>query len=328
MLPLGEIRERRLGLDWQTYEPPKPDFTGIKVEEVPLHEIEPFIDWTFFFAAWELKGRYPKILDDPKIGEAARELFEQAQTLLRRIVDEKLLTAKICWGFWPAVSDGDDIVLFEDETRAREVARFPMLRQQEQKVDDGKPYRSLADFVAPTDSGRHDYLGGFAVTAGLGCAELVAQFEAEHDDYNAIMAKALADRLAEALAEKTHLECRHAWGYGSGEALSNDELIAEKYRGIRPALGYPACPDHTGKAELWRLLDVENKIGIGLTEHFAMTPAASVSGLYFSHPESSYFAVGKVGRDQVEDYAGRKGMAVDEAERWLMSNLGYDPDAD
>ncbi len=328
MLPIEEARRRRLELDWSAYQPPKPSKLGLQVQEVELDTIVPFIDWTFFFSAWELKGRFPKILDDPKLGEAARELYDQGQTLLKRIVDERLLTARIAWGLWPAASDGDDIVLFDDEDRKSERARFNMLRQQEQKIDDGKPYRCLADFVAPMGSGAKDYAGGFAVTAGLGSAELVARFEKEHDDYSAIMVKALADRLAEALAEKTHLEVRKAWGYGRDEQLSSDDLIAEKYQGIRPALGYPACPDHTEKDKLWRLLDAEETTGIRLTENYAMMPPASVSGLYFSHPDARYFAVGKIGRDQIEDYGERKGFETSKAEKWLMSNLSYDPDAD
>ncbi|MEO1368962.1 MAG: vitamin B12 dependent-methionine synthase activation domain-containing protein, partial [Acidobacteriota bacterium] len=237
------------------------------------------------------------------------------------------LEAKIVWGFWPAHADGDDLVLFADESKSVELARFPMLRQQERKVDDKLPYRSLADFVAPEGTVR-DYVGAFAVTAGHGVDQLVARFEAEHDDYNAIMIKALADRLAEALAEKLHLEARAAWGYGADEALSADDLIAEKYRGIRPALGYPACPDHTDKGTLWRLLDAEARVGVGLTEHFAMTPTASVSGLYFSHPRSSYFSVGRIGPDQLEDWASRKGMHLEEARRWLRPNLADEAQGD
>ncbi len=328
VLPIDQARHRRLALDWTSYEPPQPSVLGLQAEEVSLDKIVPFIDWTFFFSAWELKGRFPKILDDPKLGEAARELYDQGRSLLQRIVDEKLLTAKIAWGLWPAAADGDDIVLFEDESRGSELTRFSMLRQQEEKIDDDKPYRCLADFVAPLSSGMKDYVGGFAVTAGLGSAELVAKFEKEHDDYSAIMVKALADRLAEALAERTHFEVRKVWGYGGDEGLSSEDLIAEKYRGIRPAIGYPACPDHTEKDKLWRLLDAESTAGIRLTEHYAMMPPASVSGLYFSHPESRYFAVGKVGPDQISDYAARKDIEVAKAERWLMSNLAYDPDAD
>ncbi|MEM8930280.1 MAG: methionine synthase [Acidobacteriota bacterium] len=329
LLSIADARSRRLALDWSTYEPPKPSFLGLQVlDDVPLDDIVPFIDWTFFFSAWDLKGRFPAILDHPKKGEAARDLYDNGRALLDRLIAEKRLTAKAAWGFWPAASDGDDLVVYTDENRSDELMRFAMLRQQEQKIDDDKPYRSLADFVAPVGSGRADYLGAFAVTTGLGSAEWVAELEAAHDDYNAIMVKALADRLAEAFAEKLHLEARRAWGYATDESLSNAELIAEKYRGIRPALGYPACPDHTEKAKLWQLLDAEARAEIGLTEHFAMTPPASVSGLYFSHPDSRYFGVGRVGKDQVTDYAQRKGQGVSETERWLMSNLAYDPDAD
>ncbi|MEM8996954.1 MAG: methionine synthase, partial [Acidobacteriota bacterium] len=320
LLPLDEIRRRRLDLDWDAYTPPTPSFLGLREQTVPLADIVPFIDWTFFFSAWELKGRYPKIFDHPQYGEAARELYGHGTELLERIIADGELEAKIVWGFWPAHSDGDDLVLFTDESKTVEHARFPMLRQQERKVDGQLPYRSLADFVAPAGTVR-DYVGAFAVTAGHGVDEMVARFEAEHDDYNAIMVKALADRLAEALAEKLHLEARLAWGYGADEALSADDLIAEKYRGIRPALGYPACPDHTDKGTLWRLLDAEARVGVALTEHYAMTPTASVSGLYFSHPRSSYFAVGRIGRDQLEDWASRKGMDLDEARRWLRPNL-------
>ncbi|MEM1207152.1 MAG: methionine synthase [Acidobacteriota bacterium] len=324
LLTIAKARKQRLALDWSTYEPPKPSFLGLQVlQDIPLEEIVPFVDWTFFFVAWQLKGRFPAILEHPKYGPAARELYANAQDMLKRAIDGGWLTARAAWGFWPAHTEGDDLVLFEDEAKSRELARFPMLRQQEQKHDDNKPYRSLADFVAPA-GGPPDYLGAFAVTAGLGAEEAAANFEADHDDYSAIMVKALADRLAEALAELMHQRARDAWGYGRGEELTQDDLIAERYRGIRPAFGYPACPDHTDNETLWRLLDAEG-IGMGLTEHFAMTPAASVSGLYFSHPESRYFGIGRVGADQVADHAARKGRPVPEMERWLQSNLAYDP---
>jgi 5-methyltetrahydrofolate--homocysteine methyltransferase len=264
----------------------------------------------------------PAIFDHPEYGKAARELYDNARALLDRIIGEKQLTARGVYGFWPAASDGDDIALFADEGRADELVRFNMLRQQE-PIADGRPNRSLADFVAPKGSGRKDHLGAFAVTAGLGADDLVRRFEADHDDYSAILVKALADRLAEAFAEYLHARARRDWGYGAEEALTRDDLIAEKYRGIRPAFGYPACPDHTEKAKLFRLLDAP-RIGIALTEHFAMTPAASVSGLYFASPEARYFMVGRLGADQVQDYAARKGMSVDEAERWLTPNLGYE----
>jgi 5-methyltetrahydrofolate--homocysteine methyltransferase len=301
----------------------KPEFTGRRVlMDVPLAEIVPFIDWTFFFAAWELKGRFPAILDHPQYGPAARELYDDAQTLLRRIVDERLLTARAVYGFWPAHSDGDDIVLYTDAICSTELMRFPMLRQQD-VVSDGKPNRSLADFVAPPSIGAPDYMGAFAVTAGIGVDDLVAHFERDHDDYHAIMVKALADRLAEAFAEQLHARVRREWGYGRDERLTPDDLIAEKYRGIRPAYGYQACPDHSEKFRLFELLSA-HEAGISLTESAAMLPAASVSGLYFAHPDARYFSVGRIGRDQLESYARRKGTTLEEAERWLAPNLAYD----
>jgi 5-methyltetrahydrofolate--homocysteine methyltransferase len=308
---------------------PTPAFTGAQVIDVPLEDIVPFIDWTFFFSAWELKGRFPSILDHPRYGKAARELYEHAKTLLDRIVRERLLTARGVYGFWPANSQGDDIVLYDPRLQAsgsglQELLRFNMLRQQEE-TGDGRPYRSLADFVAPRDSGRVDFIGAFAVTAGLGADDLVAAFERDHDDYHAIMAKALADRLAEAFAEYLHARARGDWGYGANERLTSDDLIAERYRGIRPAFGYPACPDHSEKRKLFDLLQA-HRAGIELTESCAMLPAASVSGLYFAHPEAKYFTVGRIGRDQVEDYARRKGVSVTEAERWLTPNLAYEPE--
>ena len=299
--------------------PVKPAFTGKKLVEPSLEEIRAYIDWTMFFSAWDLKGRYPKILEHPKVGQAARELFEEGNALLDRIVAEGLLRPKGVYGFWPANRDGDDLVLFTDETRGEELCRFPMLRQQLVKQGES-PYYCLADFVAP--AGTPDWVGAFAVTAGLGASELVAEFEAKHDDYHAIMVKALADRCAEAFAELLHARARADWGVA--EELSAEDLVRERYQGIRPAFGYPACPDHTEKATLWRLL-APDELGISLTEHFAMTPAASVSGLYIGHPESRYFAVGPIDRDQVEDYAARKGMSVAEVERWLAPNLAYSP---
>jgi 5-methyltetrahydrofolate--homocysteine methyltransferase len=289
---------------------------------VPLATLLPFIDWTFFFHAWELKGRVPQIFEHPEYGAAARELYENARTLLDRIVREGLLEARGVYGFWPAAAVEDDLVAFADETRGPELARFPMLRQQE-PIADGRPNRSLADFIAPVESGRRDYLGAFAATAGIGADELAGRFEADHDDYDAIMVKALADRLAEAFAEYLHARARREWGYGADEKLSSDDLVAEKYRGIRPAFGYPACPDHTEKGRLFDLLGAR-EAGVGLTEHFAMTPAASVSGLYFASPQARYFTVGRLGPDQVTDYARRKGMSVEEVERWLAPNLSYD----
>jgi 5-methyltetrahydrofolate--homocysteine methyltransferase len=285
----------------------------------------PYIDWTFFFSAWELKGRFPGILEHPEYGAAARELYGHARTLLDRIVGEKLLTARGVYGFWPANSDGDDIVVYADDSRRSELVRFPMLRQQE-IIADSKPNRSLADFIAPRASGVPDYLGMFAVTAGIGADELARRFEQDRDDYNAIMVKALADRLAEAFAEYLHAQARKDWGYGEREQLTVDDLVAEKFRGIRPAFGYPACPDHSEKFKLFQVLGAP-KQGITLTEHAAMLPAASVSGLYFSHPQAKYFNIGRVGRDQAEAYAARKGVAIEEVERWLAPNLAYDPAA-
>ncbi|MCZ7683407.1 MAG: hypothetical protein M5U28_33330 [Sandaracinaceae bacterium] len=288
--------------------------------DVPLGELTGYIDWTFFFTAWELKGRYPEILEHPRYGQAARELFEHAQPILARIVREGLLRARGVYGYWPAASEDNDIVLYADEARTSELARFPMLRQQREKGD-ADPHYCLADFVAPAG----DYVGAFAVTAGLGAAELVREYEAGHDDYSAIIVKALADRLAEALAELLHERVRREW-YAPDERLTNEQRIAEDYRGIRPALGYPACPDHTDKPRLFELLGAR-EVGMDLTETFAMTPAASVSGLYLAHPGARYFSVGKIDRAQVEDYARRKGMSVAEVERYLGSILGYDPAA-
>ncbi|MEP6783961.1 MAG: vitamin B12 dependent-methionine synthase activation domain-containing protein, partial [Acidobacteriota bacterium] len=321
-LPIAQARANRLKLDYSS--PAVPSFTGLRKVDIALEELVPFIDWQFFFAAWELKGRFPKILEDPTIGAAARDLYENAQKLLKQIVDGKLIRARGVYGFWPANSDGDDVMLWTAAEAGRPrkvVARFPMLRQQE-VIADNKPNRSLADFIAPGDSGITDYLGAFAVTAGIGVDALVKRYEAAHDDYSAIIVKALADRLAEAFAEYLHAQARTDWGFG--DALSNDDLIDEGYRGIRPAFGYPACPDHSEKARLFALLDATSA-GLDLTESFAMTPAASVSGLYFSHPQSKYFAIQRVGPDQIEDYARRKGMTPAEVERWLRPVLGYEP---
>ena len=322
MLTLAEARRNRLVLDWASEDVPVPAFAGVRRVEVPLGELVPFIDWTFFFTAWELKGRVPAIFDHPQYGAAARELYDHAQTLLARIIAERRLTASGVYGFWPAASDGDDLLLFTDERRTEEAARFPMLRQQE-IIADKKPNRCLADFVAPKSSGRRDYVGAFAVTAGLGADELVAEFERDHDDYHAIMTKALADRLAEAFAEYLHAQARRDWGYGTDERLSGDDLVAERYRGIRPALGYPACPDHSEKQTLFDLLGA-GESGLLLTDSFAMLPAASVSGLYFANPHARYFMVGRIGADQVADYAKRRGMTMEEAERWLAPNLSYE----
>ena len=325
LVPYAEAKQRPFTTDWSDVRIDTPQFLGTRVlENYPLEEIAKYIDWSPFFLTWELKGKYPKILEDAKLGAAARELFDHATTLLEDIITNQRLTAKAVYGFWPAASVGDDIVLYTDESRDQELTRLHTLRQQWERKGQ-RDFRALSDYIAPADSGRPDYLGAFAVTTGIGCDALCAKFDADHDDYNSIMAKALADRLAEAFAELLHQQARRDWSYGSDETLTNDELIAEQYRGIRPAHGYPAQPDHTEKRILFDLLSAESQAGIELTESFAMLPAASVSGLYFAHPEARYFAVDRLTRDQVEDYARRKGISLSEAERWLSPNLGYDP---
>ncbi|HMJ05442.1 MAG TPA: vitamin B12 dependent-methionine synthase activation domain-containing protein, partial [Chthoniobacterales bacterium] len=291
-------------------------------EEISLATLVPYVDWSPFFHTWELRGRYPAIFEDPVIGAQARELFDDAQQLLNRIVDEKLLAARGIYAFWPASAVGDDLEIYTDDARTERLTTFHFLRQQIQKPAD-QSNRCLADFIAPKDSGRGDYLGGFAVTAGIGADELAKSYSDAHDDYNAILVKALADRLAEAFAEYLHQQARIAWGFGGAEKLSHEELIRERYRGIRPAAGYPASPDHTEKRTLFDLLLPEKHAGVLLTESFAMHPGASVSGLYFSHPESRYFAVGKIERDQVRDYAARKAVTFEFMEKWLAPNLAY-----
>jgi 5-methyltetrahydrofolate--homocysteine methyltransferase len=322
LLTLEAARANAMRSDWSAIDRPEPAFLGRRELELDdLGVLVPYIDWTFFFSAWGLKMKFPKILDDPKLGEAAAELYDNGREMLQRIVDEKLLTARAVYGFWPAESQGDDVVLFEDEARSKELARFPMLRQQS-VIADGKPNRSLADLVAPAGSGCPDHVGAFCVTAGLGAEELAKSFEANHDDYSSILVKALADRLAEAFAEYLHAKARADWGMQ--ESLSAEDLIAERFRGIRPAFGYPACPDHLPKAPLFDLLDARS-IGCDLTESMAMTPAASVSGLYFGHPAAKYFAIGRIAKDQVEDYATRCGLDLPTAEKWLSPSLGYEP---
>jgi 5-methyltetrahydrofolate--homocysteine methyltransferase len=321
---LSVANAARPRLRWGADDVAAPAFLGRHAVDVTLETLVPYIDWRFFFTTWELPGRFPEVLDDPTYGEAARDLYAAATRLLDRIVGDRLLRARGVYGFWPAQSVGNDVVLYRDEARVAEVVRFPMLRQQARKGNDG-PQLCLADFVAPAGSRVSDYVGAFAVTAGLGTDELVARFEAEHDDYHAIMAKALADRLAEAFAEYLHERARREW-YARDERLDPGDLLKERFRGIRPAFGYPACPDHTEKEKLFELLDAR-AAGISLTESFAMLPAASVSGIYLGHPESRYFAVGRIARDQVDDYARRKGLPVAEVERWLAPNLGYDPKA-
>jgi 5-methyltetrahydrofolate--homocysteine methyltransferase len=311
LLPLAEARRRRTPIEWRPADLPAPAFTGLRTVEPSLAELVEWIDWSPFFHAWEISGIFPALLDDPRAGARARELYAEGRTLLDRIVRDKLLTARGVYGFFPAHNDGDDLVV--DGTR------FHFLRQQQEK----EVCLCLADFVAPRDPGLHDHIGAFAVTTGHGTDELVATFERDHDDYSAIMAKALADRLAEAFAEMLHRRARTDWGYGASESLDLRAILAETYRGIRPAFGYPACPDHTEKRTLFRLLDAEARTGITLTESCAMLPTAAVSGIYFAHPAAKYFAVGRLNRDQIEDYARRKGISVAEAERWLGPNLAY-----
>ncbi len=326
-LTLEQARERRAPIVWKAEEIPVPSFTGLKtLDDMALDRLVPFIDWTPFFHAWELKGRYPRILEDAVIGPKAKELFDDARSLLARIVKEKLLVARGVYGLFPANSLGDDIALYRDASRSSVRVTFHSLRQQMPKPE-GQANLALADFVAPKASGLPDHVGAFAVTAGIGIEALCEDFERQHDDYNSIMTKALADRLAEAFAEWVHQRVRAEWGYGADEQLTQEDLIRERYRGIRPAPGYPACPDHTEKQVIFDLLEAEARAGITLTESFAMYPAASVSGLYFAHPQASYFSVGKIGRDQVLDYAVRKEMDCPTMERWLRPNLNYDPDA-
>ncbi len=325
---IAEARANKAKIDWAGYVPPKPSFLGLKVfEDYPIAELVERIDWTPFFSSWELRGKFPAILTDTVVGEAASNLYRDAQAMLKRIVEEKPIRASAVIGFWPAAQvNDDDIAIFSGEDRKAEAARLHMLRQQMKRSNDRANY-SLADFVAPADGGPADYVGAFAVTAGIGLDEWIKrEFTAKHDDYSGILAQALADRLAEAFAEHMHERVRKEfWGYAAGETLSNDDLIAEKYRGIRPAPGYPACPDHTEKATLFGLLDATRNAGITLTESFAMWPSAAVSGWYFSHPEAQYFGIGRIQRDQVADYARRKGRDLAEMERWLAPNLAYDP---
>ena len=327
---LAVARENRLVVDWKGYKPVHPTFLGTKIfEDYPLEKLVPYIDWTPFFQTWELAGQYPQILKDDKVGEAARALFDDAQTMLKQMVEEKWVKAAAVIGFWPAnqIAD-DDIELYADDTRKETLAVLHSLRQQMKRTSD-RANMALADFVAPKETGIADYVGGFAVTTGFGEDEVSRRFEEANDDYRAILSKALADRLAEAFAEHMHERVRREfWAYAADEKLSNQDLIAEKYQGIRPAPGYPAQPDHTEKKTLFRLLDAEAKIGMKLTESCAMWPGAAVSGFYFSHPQSEYFGVGKIGRDQVVDYAARKGMTLEECERWLAPILNYTPGAE
>jgi len=325
LLTLDKARANRIQIDWSSYVLPKPEFLGVRVCVPMLGDLVPFIDWSPFFHAWELRGRYPAIFDDPKIGKQARELFDDAQALLDRIVAKNLLIARGVHAFWPANSVGDDVDVYADELRPEKVATFYFLRQQMQKSS-GQSNYCLADFISPESAIRNpqlaDYLGGFAVSVH-GADELAEEFKREHDDYSAIMTKALADRLAEAFAEYLHKQTRIAWGFGRTEQLSYADLIREKYRGIRPAAGYPACPDHAEKRTLFDLLNAEKNAGVKLTESFAMHPGASVSGLYFSHPDAKYFGVGQIGQDQIVDYANRRGEPVAAVEKRLAPNLDY-----
>ena len=327
LLTLPQARANAIDIDWSDYVPPRPLQPEIRTfDNYSLQELSEYIDWTPFFHTWEMKGSYPKILDDTARGEEARKLFDDARAMLQLIIDEAWLQARAVIGFFPANAVNDDIELYADETRRNTIMTLHHLRQQEEKPA-GKPNRCLSDFIAPKTSEKTDYIGAFAVTAGIGIERKLAEFEQAHDDYHAILLKALADRLAEAFAERMHERVRKEfWGYAPDETLDNNALIKESYRGIRPAPGYPACPEHTEKALLWQLLDVEAKTGIQITESYAMYPAASVSGWYFSHPDSRYFGVGRIGRDQAEDYARRKGMSLAEAERWLSPILGYEPE--
>jgi 5-methyltetrahydrofolate--homocysteine methyltransferase len=323
LVPYEEACRHRFQARWEPDCVAQPAFTGCRVlRDFPLSELVPYIDWSPFFMAWELKGKYPRIFDDPRMGAAARELYDHAQQLLREIIARGLVSAHAVYGFWPAAGVEEDILVFTDNARSQVRATFHGLRQQWEKQGQDS-FRSLADYVAPRESGLEDYLGGFVLTAGLGAEALAAGYEAAHDDYHAIMVKALADRLAEAFAERLHQQVRREWGYGADEQWTAEDLLAERYRGIRPAPGYPAQPDHTEKTTLFRLLDAERQIGVHMTETLAMQPAASVCGLYFAHPQARYFAVGRLGRDQIERYAARKGIPVSEAEKWLRPYLGY-----
>jgi 5-methyltetrahydrofolate--homocysteine methyltransferase len=325
LTPIETARARRTPIAWRAEDLPTPLFTGVRVlDNFPLATLREFVDWTPFFHTWELKGVYPRILDDEKQGVQARQIFAEANALLDTMIEKSLITARGVYGFFHANAVNDDVELYADGARSNTLERFHFLRQQSDR-EGSEPCRSLADFIAPKETGLSDTIGAFAVTSGIGLKELCDAFRAKHDDYNAIMAEAVADRLAEAFAECLHKRVRDEWGYGCAENFTSAELIQEKYRGIRPAAGYPACPDHTEKGTLWRLLDVEANTGMKITESFAMWPGSSVSGLYFAHPESRYFSLGKIGRDQVEDYAVRKGMTVAEVERWLGPNLNYDP---
>jgi 5-methyltetrahydrofolate--homocysteine methyltransferase len=327
LVPLEKARAQKFDGGWSDYAPPEPRMPGITVfDDYPLQDLVEIVDWTPFFQAWELAGKFPAILEDEVVGKAASELYRDARAMLDRIIAEKWLTAKAVFGLWPANSVGDDVVVDAAPAGEPGPTTLHFLRQQVDKPVE-RPDFCLADFIAPKDSGRQDWIGAFAVTAGLGIEPHLERFRADHDDYNSILLKALADRLAEALAEHLHRRVRKEyWGFDPDESLDNAALIAEKYRGIRPAPGYPACPEHSEKRTLFALLDAERNAGMELTEGFAMLPTAAVSGYYFSHPKSQYFVVGRLSKEQVADYARRKGASLQQAERWLASNLDYDPE--
>jgi 5-methyltetrahydrofolate--homocysteine methyltransferase len=325
VVSIETARKRRTPIEWRAEDIPTPSFTGVRVlDNFPLATLREFIDWSPFFHTWGLKGIYPRIFEHPEYGAQARQIHTEANVLLDKMVAERLIAARAVYGLFPANAVGDDVELYTDSTRTKVLQRFHFLRQQANR-EGSEPCRSLADFIAPKETGLPDHIGAFAVTSGICLKELCDSYRVKNDDYNAIMAEAIADRLAEAFAECLHKRVREEWGYGRAEGLSNADLIEEKYRGIRPAAGYPACPDHTEKGPLWQLLDVQKNTGMLITESFAMWPGSSVSGLYFAHPESRYFSLGKIDRDQVADYAARKGMTVAEVERWLGPNLNYDP---
>jgi len=325
MVDIETARARRTPIRFRAEDIPAPAFTGLRaLDNFSLATLRNFVDWSPLFHTWGLKGVFPRILDHDKYGEQATQIFAEANILLDQIIAENLITARGVYGFFPANSVGDDVEIYTDESRTTVRERFHFLRQQANR-EGSEPCRSLADFIAPKETGLPDHIGAFAVTSGIGLKAVCDKFRADNDDYNAIMAEALADRCAEAFAECLHKQARADWGYGVTEGLSNDDLIHEKYRGIRPAPGYPSCPDHTEKGPLWTLLDVHANTGMLITENFAMWPGASVSGFYFAHPESRYFDLGKIDRDQVLDYQQRKGMTLTQVERWLGPNLNYDP---
>ena len=320
-------RKNKFQFDWTNYKPQKPKFEGTKIfSKISLDEITEFIDWKPFFQAWELHGNFPQILDDKNIGKAARDLWKDAKNMLDEIKKNNLLEPKAVIGFWSANSIEDDVVIFENSSRKKKISKFHFLRQQVNRSNSTRPNFSLSDFIAPISSKVEDYIGGFLVTAGDGIEKLSEKFESQKDDYNSIMIKSIGDRIAEALAEMIHQKVRKTyWGYDKNENFSNQDLISELYKGIRPAPGYPACPDHTEKQTLFDLLGVSENLKVDLTESFAMKPASSVSGLYFSHPDSAYFGIGKINRDQVVDYANRKGVTIEQVEKWLGPNLSYSP---